>query len=94
MWHLYDYYLQSGGSYFGAKKANAAPLHLLYSYDVPNDYTQPRSRASLGSVAIVNSRYVADGAGLKAEATQFDLSGKVLKTQTSILKEVRAVIWW
>jgi exo-1,4-beta-D-glucosaminidase len=35
MWHLYDYYLQSGGSYFGVKKALSQPLHLLYSYDVP-----------------------------------------------------------
>jgi hypothetical protein len=35
MWHLFDYYLQSGGSYFGAKKANSQPLHLLYSYDLP-----------------------------------------------------------
>lgn len=33
MWHLFDYYLQTGGAFFGAKKANAQPLHLLYSYD-------------------------------------------------------------
>ena len=33
MWHLFDYYLQVGGSGFGAKKANAQPLHLLYAYD-------------------------------------------------------------
>jgi exo-1,4-beta-D-glucosaminidase len=31
-WHLYDYYLQPAGGYFGAKKANE-PLHVQYSYD-------------------------------------------------------------
>jgi exo-1,4-beta-D-glucosaminidase len=32
IWHLYDYYLQTGGGYFGAKKANE-PLHVQYSYN-------------------------------------------------------------
>ncbi|MFC0549368.1 glycoside hydrolase family 2 protein [Planotetraspora thailandica] len=31
-WHLYDYYLNPAGSYFGAKKANEN-LHVQYSYD-------------------------------------------------------------
>jgi len=30
-WHLYDYYLDPAGAYFGAKKANE-PLHALYDY--------------------------------------------------------------
>lgn len=30
-WHLYDYYLNPAGAYFGAKKANE-PLHIQYSY--------------------------------------------------------------
>ncbi len=42
IWHLYDYYLRPGGSYFGAKKA-CEPLHIQYSYD---DH----------SVVVVNSR--------------------------------------
>ena len=89
MWHLYDYYLQSGGSYFGAKKANAAPLHLLYSYDShDSNHAQPHDQTRRGSVAIVNSRYLEDGAGLTAEATQFDLSGKVLRMQSIVLKVV------
>ena len=33
MWHLFDSYLQTGGSFFGAKKAIAQPLHLVYAYD-------------------------------------------------------------
>ena len=32
IWHLYDYYLQPAGGYFGAKKANEL-LHVQYSYD-------------------------------------------------------------
>ncbi|MGA7707180.1 MAG: sugar-binding domain-containing protein, partial [Acidobacteriaceae bacterium] len=31
IWHLYDYYLQTGGGYFGTKKA-CEPLHVQYSY--------------------------------------------------------------
>ncbi|HTW82061.1 MAG TPA: beta galactosidase jelly roll domain-containing protein [Terracidiphilus sp.] len=32
IWHLYDYNLDAGGGYFGAKKA-CEPLHIQYSYD-------------------------------------------------------------
>lgn len=43
VWHLYDYYLNPGGGYFGTKKA-CEPLHVQYSYD--DD-----------SVVVVNSFY-------------------------------------
>jgi exo-1,4-beta-D-glucosaminidase len=44
IWHLYDYYLRPGGSYFGAKKG-CEFLHVQYSYDdqsivVVNSYYQ------------------------------------------------------
>ena len=45
IWHLYDYYLRPGGSYFGTKKA-CEPLHVQYSYDDR-------------SVVVVNSFYEA-----------------------------------
>jgi exo-1,4-beta-D-glucosaminidase len=45
IWHLYDYYLRPGGSYFGAKKA-CEPLHVQYAYDG-------------GSIVVVNSYYQA-----------------------------------
>jgi exo-1,4-beta-D-glucosaminidase len=32
IWHLYDFYLRPGGSYFGAKKA-CEPLHVQYAHD-------------------------------------------------------------
>ena len=45
IWHLYDWYLRPGGSYFGVKKA-CEPLHIQYSYDdrsivVVNSYYEP-----------------------------------------------------
>jgi exo-1,4-beta-D-glucosaminidase len=44
-WHLYDYYLQPAGGYFGVKKANEL-VHVQYSYDdhsvvVVNGYYHP-----------------------------------------------------
>lgn len=32
VWHLYDYYLNPGGAFFGVKKA-LEPLHPMYAYD-------------------------------------------------------------
>jgi exo-1,4-beta-D-glucosaminidase len=43
IWHLYDYYLDADGGYFGTKKA-CEPLHIQYSYD---DH----------SIVVVNSTY-------------------------------------
>ena len=43
IWHLYDYYLDTGGGYFGTKKA-CEPLHIEYAYD---DH----------SIDVVNSTY-------------------------------------
>lgn len=59
-WQLLDRYLDQGGAYFGAKKANE-PLHIQYSYD---------NR----SVVVVNNRH-ASAAGLTARATLFNPDG-------------------
>ncbi len=59
IWHLYDYYLDTGGGYFGAKKA-CEPLHVQYSYD---DHT----------IYVVNSTYQPSGhlvASVKVYGTQ------------------------
>ena len=59
-WHLYDYYLQPAGGYFGTKKA-CEPLHVQYSYDDR-------------SVAVSNSLYEQfSGLSAKAELYDFDL---------------------
>ena len=57
IWHLYDYYLQPAGGYFGAKKA-CEPLHVMYSYDDR-------------SIVVVNSTY-ADVADLGVTAKLYD----------------------
>jgi exo-1,4-beta-D-glucosaminidase len=57
IWHLYDYYLQPAGGYFGAKKA-CEPLHVQYSY--PDR-----------GIVVVNSGYRAVS-GLKVTAKLYD----------------------
>ncbi|MFJ8311495.1 MULTISPECIES: glycosyl hydrolase 2 galactose-binding domain-containing protein [unclassified Streptomyces] len=59
-WQLTDRYLDQGGAYFGAKKANE-PLHIQYSYD---------NRA----VTVVNSRPAA-ASGLTARVSLFNTDG-------------------
>ncbi|MGA8223859.1 MAG: beta galactosidase jelly roll domain-containing protein [Candidatus Acidiferrales bacterium] len=69
-WHLYDYYLQPAGGYFGAKKANE-PLHVQYSYDDR-------------SVIVVNSLYE-KFSGLTLTAELYDLSlQKIFSKQTNL----------
>jgi exo-1,4-beta-D-glucosaminidase len=58
IWHLYDWYLRPGGSYFGAKKANE-PLHVQYSYGDR-------------SVVVVNS-YYREFPGIKVTAKLYNL---------------------
>jgi exo-1,4-beta-D-glucosaminidase len=58
IWHLYDYYLDAGGGYFGAKKA-CEPLHIQYSYDDHGVY-------------VVSSRYDSP-AKLRATVHVYDL---------------------
>ena len=57
VWHLYDYYLQPAGGYFGTKKA-CEPIHVQYSYDDR-------------SVVTVNSLYE-DMPGLTVKAALYD----------------------
>ncbi|MFE2129429.1 glycoside hydrolase family 2 protein [Streptomyces amritsarensis] len=59
-WQLVDRYLDQGGAYFGAKKANE-PLHVQYGYD---DH----------AVAVVNNR-TAPASGLTARVTLFAPDG-------------------
>jgi len=57
VWHLYDYFLQPAGGYFGTKKA-CEPLHVQYSYDDR-------------SVVVVNDQY-RDVSGLTVTAELYD----------------------
>jgi exo-1,4-beta-D-glucosaminidase len=58
IWHLYDYFMNPGGGYFGTKKA-CEPLHIQYSYDDR-------------SIVVVNSFPTAFQA-LRAKATAYNL---------------------
>ena len=60
-WNLYDYFLRTGGSYYGTKKANEL-LHIQYSYDDR-------------SVAVVNST-LGEYRGMKASAQVFNIDLK------------------
>src|SRR5688572_7877344 len=69
IWHLYDYYLRPGGSYFGSKKAGE-PLHVQYSYDDR-------------SIVVVNDLQEAfTGLKVKAEVFDLDLAPKVSREAT------------
>jgi exo-1,4-beta-D-glucosaminidase len=70
IWHLYDYYLDAGGGYYGTKKA-CEPIHVQYSYDDR-------------SVYVVNSEYRAAGK-LEAGATLYDQHMKQLFSQHAAL---------
>jgi len=70
IWHLYDYYLDTGGGYFAAKKA-CEPLHIQYSYD---DL----------SVVVVNSTY-APTAGLHADIRVYNLAGKEIYSNHAVV---------
>lgn len=69
-WHLYDYYLRCGGTYFGVKKANE-PLHIQYSYD---DHT----------IFVVNGTYH-EASNLLAHIEVFDSQMNPLFSRTKEL---------
>lgn len=71
IWHLYDYYLDTGGGYYGTKKA-LEPIHVQYSYD---DH----------SVYVVNSTYH-ESPVLSLTAKVFDGSLKELTSKEATLK--------
>ncbi|UPG85979.1 glycoside hydrolase family 2 [Luteibacter aegosomatis] len=56
-WHLYDYYMNPAGAYYGAKKANE-PVHIQYAYDsrsiVVVNHTLDRRHGLQASVKVRN----------------------------------------
>ncbi|MEV0351026.1 fibronectin type III domain-containing protein [Nonomuraea sp. NPDC050680] len=67
-WQLFDYYLDQGGSYWGAREANT-PLHVQYSYDNK-------------SVVVVNSGTSA-ASGLTVKTDVFNMDGTSKYTNTA-----------
>jgi exo-1,4-beta-D-glucosaminidase len=70
IWHLYDYYLDAAGGFYGARKANEL-IHIQYSYD---DH----------SIWVVNSVYEA-APQLTATAHVYDLDLKELFARSNTL---------
>ena len=73
-WHLFDWYLQPAGGYFGAKKANE-PVHVLFSYD---DRSVAIVRTGMGREPLrgahLRTRILAlDGTELLARDTTLDV---------------------
>ncbi|TBR36486.1 MULTISPECIES: glycoside hydrolase family 2 protein [Dyella] len=56
-WHLYDYYMNPAGAYYGAKKANE-PLHIQYAYDTRDvvlvNHTREAARGLRAHVRVRN----------------------------------------
>jgi exo-1,4-beta-D-glucosaminidase len=70
-WQLFDYYLDQGGSYYGAKKANET-LHVQYSYDNK-------------SVVVVNRRHgSATNLGVKVDLFNVDGTAKFSRTASGL----------
>ncbi|MEV6159647.1 fibronectin type III domain-containing protein [Nonomuraea sp. NPDC052129] len=67
-WQLFDYYLDQGGAYWGAREANK-PLHVQYSYDNK-------------SVVVVNSGTSA-ASGLTVKTDVFNMDGTSKYTNTA-----------
>ncbi len=74
IWHLYDWYLRPGGSYYGVKHA-CEPLHVQYSYDDR-------------SVVVVNSYYQAfPNLKVTAKVYNLDMTEKYSKQATLAVGE-------
>jgi len=70
IWHLYDYYLQTGGGYYGTKKA-CEPVHVQYSYDDHSIY-------AVSSLPVTTP-------SLTVEADVYDLDLKPVFHQTKMI---------
>ncbi len=74
-WHLYDYFLNPAGAYFGAKIANE-PVHIQYSYDTRAimlvNHTQSREQ---GLRAVIRVRNLDGGVAYERRLQDINLAG-------------------
>ncbi len=59
IWHLYDYYLQPAGGYYGTKKA-CEPVHVIYSYDDRSVVVVSENGQPLDSITVTAALYNLD----------------------------------
>src|ERR1700676_486711 len=83
-WHLYDYFLNPAGAYFGAKIANE-PLHIQYSYDTRAvmlvNHTLTREH---GLRAAIRVRNLDGGVAYERRLQNIDLKGNGVRQLTML----------
>jgi exo-1,4-beta-D-glucosaminidase len=85
-WHLYDYFLNPAGAYFGAKIANE-PVHIQYAYDTNGillvNHTLTRER---GLQALIRVRNLDGSMAFERRLKDIDLEGNVAKQVATLPK--------
>ncbi len=83
-WHLYDYFLNPAGAYFGAKMANE-PVHIQYSYDtraiVLVNHTLTREH---GLRAVIRVRNLDGSVAYERRLKDIDLAGNATRQLTML----------
>ncbi len=70
IWNLYDYYLTTGGGYYGAKKATSSFIHPVYNY-------------ADGSVWIINNQFLKDVQSVTVKVDLYLPNGVVVYSSTT-----------
>ena len=79
--HLFDYYMEPGGAYFGAKKA-LRPLSVVFDYYATHGHKQ-------ANISITNQT-TAEQHGLRVRVRIYDLMGKVRYDRQALNQSVEA----
>jgi exo-1,4-beta-D-glucosaminidase len=83
-WHLYDYYLNPAGAYFGARTANE-PLHIQYSYDTRAIMLVNHTLAAEhGLQASIRVRNLDGGIAYQRRLVGLDLAGNAARQLTAL----------
>jgi len=86
-WHLYDYFLNPAGAYFGAKMANE-PVHIQYSYDTRAIMLVNHTlNTEHGLRAIIRVRNLGGSVAYERRLQNIDLAGNSAK-QVALLPAV------
>jgi exo-1,4-beta-D-glucosaminidase len=87
IWHLYDYYLRPGGSYFGTKTA-LQPIHVQYSYNNHSIFVVNSTLKSYENLWVTADIYNLDGKSLYHDKSSMNIKAdgaiKVLVIPTTL----------
>jgi len=83
-WHLYDYFLNPAGTYFGAKKANE-PVHIQYSYDTREIVLVNHTlHDEHGLRALIRVRGLEGGVSYQRRAQNIDLAANAARALATL----------